>query len=364
MNRVHLLLLFLFALLATVVPSAVGASGGVVVSQIYGGGGNAGASYANDFVELFNPGASSVDLTGWSIQYASAASTSWQPTALSGSIGPGRSYLVQLASTAAVGAALPAPDATGTTNLAASGGKVALVADTTALTCGASAGSCAASAAIRDLVGYGSAADYEGSGAAPALSSTTAAERAAAGCTDTGDNAADFASVAPATSQLRRRPRRAVPGRRRPPAEPRRRLRSTSTSSRCSRSASSARASASGRCGAGRRRHRFRRRSPSQATSLRAIRSTFTARRLPRPICRSGSPQRRRPAARSGRGSRAVRARLCRSLRPPTWCSGRPRGRVLRPGMSGPPPSASRGRCRRCPAGRYSAAVTFTVLSR
>ncbi len=197
MNRVHVLLLFLFALLATVVPAAVGASGGVVVSQVYGGGGNAGASYANDFVELFNPGSSSVDLTGWSIQYASAASTSWQPTVLSGSIGPGRSYLVQLASTAAVGASLPAPDATGTTNLAASGGKVALVADATALACGASAGSCASSAALRDLVGYGSAADYEGSGPAPALSSTTAAERASAGCTDTGDNAADFTSVAP-----------------------------------------------------------------------------------------------------------------------------------------------------------------------
>ena len=54
-----------------------------------------------------------------------------QATPLSGSIAPGRYYLVQLASTAAVGAPLPAPDATGTTNLAASGGKVALVQDAT-----------------------------------------------------------------------------------------------------------------------------------------------------------------------------------------------------------------------------------------
>ena len=40
------------------------------------------------------------------VQYASAASTSWSATPLSGSIQPGRHYLVQLASTAAVGAAL------------------------------------------------------------------------------------------------------------------------------------------------------------------------------------------------------------------------------------------------------------------
>jgi hypothetical protein len=136
-------------------------------------------------------------LSSWTIQYASAAGITWQATPLTGSIGPGRSYLVQLASTAAVGAPLPAPDATGTTNLAASGGKVALVQDATALTCGASAGSCAGSSSIRDLVGYGSAADFEGSGAAPVLSSTTSAQRAASGCTDSGDNAADFATGPP-----------------------------------------------------------------------------------------------------------------------------------------------------------------------
>ena len=198
MNRVSALLGLVLALLAVLTPSAVGASPGVVVSQVYAGGGNAGATYANDFVELFNPTAASVDLSGWTLQYASAGSTSWSETPLSGSIAAGRSYLVQLASTAAVGSALPTPDATGTTNLAASGGKIALVQDATALSCGASPGSCAAAASIRDLVGYGSAGDYEGTGPAPALSSTTAAQRNASGCTDSGDNAADFTSAAPA----------------------------------------------------------------------------------------------------------------------------------------------------------------------
>ena len=44
----------------------------VVISQVYGGGGNSGATYKNDFVELFNPTAAPVSLAGWSVQYASS----------------------------------------------------------------------------------------------------------------------------------------------------------------------------------------------------------------------------------------------------------------------------------------------------
>jgi hypothetical protein len=183
------------ALLAVSVARA--SSSGVVISQVFAGGGNAGAPFTNDYVELFNGGASSVDLSGWTIQYASAASTSWQATPLSGTLAPGRYVLVQLASGGTAGVALATPDVTGTTNLAASGGKVALVHDATALSCGAAAGSCSANALVEDVVGYGTASDYEGSAAA-ALTNTTALVRAAGGCTDTGANASDFASGAPA----------------------------------------------------------------------------------------------------------------------------------------------------------------------
>jgi Lamin Tail Domain len=192
---------FLLALLTALllVPAAGGAGASdVVVSQIYGGGGNAGAAYRNDYVELFNAGSGTADLSGWTVQYATAAGTSWQPTALSGTIAPGRHYLVQLASNADVGAALPPADATGTSNLGGTSGKIALVRGATALTCGASAGSCSADPLVADLVGYGSASDFEGTGSAAALSNTTAGLRANDGCTDTGDNAADFAAAAPA----------------------------------------------------------------------------------------------------------------------------------------------------------------------
>jgi hypothetical protein len=119
-------------------------------------------------------------------------------TTLAGSIAPGRHLLVQLGPTGSVGSALPTPDVTGTTNLAASGGKIALVHDTAAILCGASPGSCSGTATLQDLVGYGSATDYEGTAAAPGLDATTAAVRASGGCTDTDANASDFTGAAPA----------------------------------------------------------------------------------------------------------------------------------------------------------------------
>jgi hypothetical protein len=198
MHRTRLLAAFVFALTLLAVPAAHAAASGVVISQVYAGGGNAGASFTHDYVELFNRGTSTVDLTGWSVQYASAASTTWQTTALSGSIVAGHYFLVQLSSAASVGAALPSPDAIGTTNMAVSGGKVALVHDVGALSCGATVGSCSTVSTVEDLVGYGSATDYEGAAPAPALSSSTAAVRAGAGCTDTGSSSADFAAADPA----------------------------------------------------------------------------------------------------------------------------------------------------------------------
>ena len=200
MSRVSALVLFVVLVAGGVlaVPTARSASPDIVVSQVYAGGGNAGASFTHDYVELFNRGSTTIDLSTWTIQYASAAGTTWQATALTGSIAPGRYYLVQLASAAAVGSPLPTPDATGTTNLAVSGGKVAVVRDSTPLACGASPGSCSAVTSIADLIGYGTAADHEGSGAAPALGNTTAAVRAGDGCTDADANPTDFAADTPA----------------------------------------------------------------------------------------------------------------------------------------------------------------------
>ncbi|WP_337054354.1 Calx-beta domain-containing protein [Pseudoxanthomonas sp. USHLN014] len=163
----------------------------VVISQVYGGGGNSGATYTNDFIELHNTGTAAVDLSGYSVQYASASGTSWAVTALSGSLPAGGYYLVQEAKGSGGSIALPTPDASGGIAMSGTAGKVALVASATALS-----GACPSGAV--DLVGFGGTAScYEGSGPTPAPSNTLAVLRAGDGCTDGNDNATDFATGAP-----------------------------------------------------------------------------------------------------------------------------------------------------------------------
>ncbi|MEK6279606.1 MAG: lamin tail domain-containing protein [Acidobacteriota bacterium] len=166
----------------------------LVISQFYGGGGNTGASFTHDFIEIFNRGTTTVNLSGWSVQYVSATGTgTWSVTNLSGTIRPGQYYLVQEGSSGANGNPLPTPDATGSIAMAAGLGKIALVSVSSAL-----AGGCPSSSNISDLAGYGATANcFEGAGPAPTPSATTADFRKAGGCTDINNNAADFLSTAP-----------------------------------------------------------------------------------------------------------------------------------------------------------------------
>jgi hypothetical protein len=171
--------------------SACSGAGFVVISQVYGAGGNAAAAFKNDYIELHNRGSVPVSLAGWTVQYAAAASTAWAATPLTGTIAAGGYLLVQEASAGAVGANLPTADVTGTIPFASTAGKVALVNNATPLV-----GACPTGAGIVDFAGYGSTAScYEGAGPTPAPSGTLAATRAGAGCTDAGQNATDFTAV-------------------------------------------------------------------------------------------------------------------------------------------------------------------------
>jgi uncharacterized repeat protein (TIGR01451 family) len=181
----------------------------LVISQVYPGGGNTGARYTHDFVEVFNHGTAMVNfaVTPYSIQYAGANANfgSNRVDLTSGLLGPGHYFLIQMSSGGTNGAALPAPDATGSINMASTAGKVALVVGTTALpasTCPGDDGLAPFNPnnlSIADFVGYGTTANcYEGPTApAPATSNTTAAFRKSGGCLDTNDNSADFFSAAP-----------------------------------------------------------------------------------------------------------------------------------------------------------------------
>lgn len=176
----------------------------VVISQVYGGGGNTGAQYTNDFVELFNRGTASVDISGWSIQYASATGPSTTPFAWAvnsipagTSIAAGKYYLIKLAAGTNASSALPTPDLDVTTspiNMSGTTGKIALVNSATALT-----GTTLTVGTYVDMVGFGPTATYyEGTAAVAILSNTTAAIRLNGGCTDNNANNTDFIVGAPA----------------------------------------------------------------------------------------------------------------------------------------------------------------------
>ena len=182
------ILLILFSVLAN-----VSFSQHVVINEVYGAGGNSGAVFKNDYVELFNSGSLPVELSGWSVQYASATATgTWQVAILSGIIQPGRYYLLQLAAGAGNGQPLPVADASGAIGMSASAGKVALVNSVAALT-----GICPSGAQIIDRVGYGSSANcFEGAGPSVSPSATLAIVRRIAGV-DTDSNTTDFQTVVP-----------------------------------------------------------------------------------------------------------------------------------------------------------------------
>lgn len=179
----------------TITVSAPSAVPLLVINQIYGGGSNSGATFQNDFVELFNRGASVVDFsaTPYSLQYASASGNFTNANKLNlttGGLAPGQYFLVRLAGGTTNGIPVPAADASSSAiNLSAADGKVALVSGTTLLV----GNGCPLHTSVADFVGYGSANCVEGT-AAGALNATRSARRINR-CSDTNSNAIDFALV-------------------------------------------------------------------------------------------------------------------------------------------------------------------------
>jgi hypothetical protein len=181
----------------------------VVISQIYGGGNTAGSTYNADYVELYNRSATTVNITGWSLQYAAAtgnfSTTASNAITLSGSIGPGKYFLVQMTVPGGAASSLPPPDQSAATsiNMNAAQGKVVLL--NTAPKFVAASGNCPGGSVpgnpsdpnIVDFVGYGGANCYEGAGPASGHSGTTATIRNGAGAVDTDNNNLDFAVGSP-----------------------------------------------------------------------------------------------------------------------------------------------------------------------
>jgi len=163
----------------------------VVINQVYGGGGNSGSIYSNDFVELFNNDDTTVNLAGWSVQYSSAAGTSWQVTPLTGTIPPHGYFLVAESAGSTPSKPLPNPDVTGGIAMSATAGKVVLSNSTAAQT-----GASPSGATVIDLMGFGpTATGFEGA-PAPVLTNSTADIRTPDG-QDANNNSTDFVAGTP-----------------------------------------------------------------------------------------------------------------------------------------------------------------------
>jgi hypothetical protein len=167
----------------------------VKISQVYGGGGNSGSTFKNDFIEIFNQSATTLDVSNWSVQYSSATASTWSVTNMCAqnstcTILPGHYYLVQESAGAGGFAPLPTPDATGTLTLSGTAAKIALVQTRAALS------GCPNGGDLVDLVGFGGANCSETT-PTPTLDNTTAAVRKGNGCVDTGNNNADFVGIGP-----------------------------------------------------------------------------------------------------------------------------------------------------------------------
>ncbi len=179
----------------TALPAQANPAGtGLVINEVYGAGGNTGAAYNADFVELLNPTGMAIDLSGLALHYRSASGGSGgAPFALSGSVPAGKTWLVRMSAAGTVGAALPTPDAVASPAfaMAAAGGQVALQQGTTVI---ATSGNTAGVTGLVDFVGASGATSFEGA-AGPAATAAASINRTSG--RDTDANNADFTTAAP-----------------------------------------------------------------------------------------------------------------------------------------------------------------------
>lgn len=170
----------------------------LVISEVYGGGGNTGAVFKDDFIELYNPTSMPLALDGLSLIYRSATGSQGgaaQP--LTGTVPPHTHWLVQEAGGANTSLrALPAPDARGSLNLSGTAGQVLLVKGTTFSGQGDLAQDALGDPNLVDMVGWGPSTTSFEHAPAPATTNSTSISRDASG-TDTNDNAEDFTEGEP-----------------------------------------------------------------------------------------------------------------------------------------------------------------------
>ena len=187
-----------------VTPIAPGEIPDVIISEVYGGGGNSGAPLSHDFVELFNTTGAEIDISGWSIQYYSASGTTPSTTNVfvlpEGSKIPANGhFLIQCAAGSNEAGALPTPDAVAESGMTmgAKSGKVALFSTGDAQDIN-DISSLLDNPNFKDYVPYGSATPVWGTALGVLTNATSATRKLTNGSYEyTADVGADFEVVKP-----------------------------------------------------------------------------------------------------------------------------------------------------------------------
>jgi predicted extracellular nuclease len=170
---------------------------GLVISEVYGAGGNSGAVLNADFVELYNPTDAAISVAGDYVHYRSASgSFTVAPAQLTGSVPAHGHYLIQMGAAGSNGTPLHTPDAGPFTfQMAAGGGQVFLL-DTSTPVPSTTSGSMVGVAGVVDMVGQNTATSFETQAALQVASTTSSLNRSATGA-DTDTNSTDFSPAAP-----------------------------------------------------------------------------------------------------------------------------------------------------------------------
>ena len=190
--------LFLFPMAASVCGQVTGNTS-LRISQIYPRGGETGAIYQSDFIEIFNRGNTTVDLNGWSLNVDAFDGSSFSRGGVrflaSFPLPPGAHLLFQFPGSGTNGQPLNGDIPFPVGGLGSTGGHIMLVAKDQTAPVG-----CPVlpdpSGAVVDFVGYGSATCSEGA-VAPLPPATKSLLRIGNGCTDTDNNFNDFSLADP-----------------------------------------------------------------------------------------------------------------------------------------------------------------------
>lgn len=188
------------------------ADSNIRISQIYTRGGEAGSTFQNDYIELFNRGNVDVDINGWTLSISNFAGTPPNIQISSSGvkfnnpngviIGPGKHFLIKFGGSGTGGQPISSPDANlNPMPISDIGGQIVLVAKDKTLPFGYCPAAPDLTGVVVDYVGYGTAICYEGT-VTLAPGPDKSLTRVGGGCTDNNDNLGDFSFATPTPRTL------------------------------------------------------------------------------------------------------------------------------------------------------------------